>query len=554
MKRLFYSLGCIAISATLLFGGCARVDNISEAEPTQTQTVVVSGAVQITVFTVDELLDAIAPDTEITLAPGTYDLATAKNYGEKNVSPYYFWESTYSGYSLTIDNIQGLTIRGAGADMTEIMTSCLSAHVLQLIGCKNIAISDLRMGHRPVIPAGHCDGSVIVMNRCQKTDFNGLDLYGCGVVGIIMSEGQEASVENCHIFSCTLSAMNIWNSSSVRIENCKMTEIGNAYGGPLFSISNSDTVSITSNQVTDSYSSYLIQAYASTNITLNYTTVENNTFRNAIFDIQESNVTLDDNNIRENVQIRWFEAGSEYVQDPQGNILYKEENDAAIQWIGEPVEAIPVSTGNQKQVHVSTADEFLTAIGSDTEIIVDAQMIDLSEAADYGKKNGECYYWDDPFDGPELIISGVENLTIRGAGDDHTAHTISAVPRYADVLTFDNCSGITVVNLTAGHTKEPGSCMGGVLMFTQTDGFLVEKCGLFGCGILGIQSETCNNGQIIGNDIYECSYGGLELRRTQNVVISGNTFRELGGSAVSLLSCGGVTMDGILVDAYYSSN
>ena len=59
-----------------------------------------------------------------------------------------------------------------------------------------------------------------------------------------------------------------------------------------------------------------------------------------------------------------------------------------------------VITENQKTVHVSTADEFLSAIGPDTEIIVDARLIDFSTAANYGSSGGDYYRWDDPFDGP----------------------------------------------------------------------------------------------------------------------------------------------------------
>ena len=80
------------------------------------------------------------------------------------------------------------------------------------------------------------------------------------------------------------------------------------------------------------------------------------------------------------------------------------------------VEIKPVITETQTQVTVTTTDEFLAAIAPNTEIIVDAELIDWSKATGYGKTNGEYYRWDDPYDGPQLVISGVSNLTIRGAG------------------------------------------------------------------------------------------------------------------------------------------
>ena len=106
----------------------------------------------------------------------------------------------------------------------------------------------------------------------------------------------------------------------------------------------------------------------------------------------------------------------------------------------QPGVAEPVITGSQTAVHVSTADEFLAAIASDTEIIVDAELIDFSTASNYGAYGTSegNYRWNEEFDGPELIIQNVTNLTVRGSGEERTDKVLSCVPRYADVLTFEN--------------------------------------------------------------------------------------------------------------------
>ena len=134
----------------------------------------------------------------------------------------------------------------------------------------------------------------------------------------------------------------------------------------------------------------------------------------------------------------------------------------------QPGVAEPVITGSQTAVHVSTADEFLAAIASDTEIIVDAELIDFSTATGYGTSGGEHYRWDEEFDGPMLVVQNVSNLTVRGSGDAATDRVLSAVPRYAYVLTFENCSNIYVTHITLGHTQEPGYCAGGVLQFRSS--------------------------------------------------------------------------------------
>ena len=59
-------------------------------------------------------------------------------------------------------------------------------------------------------------------------------------------------------------------------------------------------------------------------------------------------------------------------------------------------QADPVITGQQNTVHVATVDEFLNAIAPDTEIVVDAALLDLSQAANYGKSGGKYY----PLGGP----------------------------------------------------------------------------------------------------------------------------------------------------------
>lgn len=208
------------------------------------------------------------------------------------------------------------------------------------------------------------------------------------------------------------------------------------------------------------------------------------------------------------------------------------------------VEIKPVITEAQNQVTVTTVDEFLAAIAPNTEIIVDAELLDLSKATGYGETDGDYYYWADAHDGPELYIAEVSNLTIRGYGEDHNTNVISSVPRYSNVLNFYNCSNILVKGLTAGHTEGPGYCQGGVLFFMNCQDILVEDCGLFGCGTLGVKAESSKNIQIINNDIYDCTVGGVELNYCDDVNVDGNTFRDLGGEIFRVYKCKNITCNG----------
>ena len=223
-----------------------------------------------------------------------------------------------------------------------------------------------------------------------------------------------------------------------------------------------------------------------------------------------------------------------------------------------PAETAPPETaapeGGKTTVTVTTADEFLAAIAPDTEILVDTDLLDLTTASDYGTGRGVYYYWSEAYDGPELFIFGVSGLTIRGASGDREAHVISAAPRYANVLNFEGCSDIRVSSLTAGHTEAPGQCAGGVLRFIRSWDILVEDCGLFGCGTYGVRGDNSSNMQILGNDIYSCTMGGLELFECRDVRVDGNSFRDLGGNVFFLYDCENVTQNGEAVDGDHADS
>lgn len=237
---------------------------------------------------------------------------------------------------------------------------------------------------------------------------------------------------------------------------------------------------------------------------------------------------------------------TEAAAPPTTQAPTEEPTEAPAEAPAEPfvVTVIPVITAEQTSVTVNTVDAFLAAIAPDTEIILDAALFDLSLATGYGTAKGEYYYWAESFDGPELVIAGVTNLTIRGAGEDRTANVISATPRYANVLNFENCANIHVFGFTAGHTKEPGSCMGGVLNFRNCENVLVENCGLFGCGTLGVKAESSKNLQIVNNEIYECSVGGVEFFNCLDVNVDGNIFRDLGGPVFRIYDSENITCNG----------
>ncbi len=197
----------------------------------------------------------------------------------------------------------------------------------------------------------------------------------------------------------------------------------------------------------------------------------------------------------------------------------------------ETMDTKPVAAGGV--VHVKTVDEFLAAIAPHTVIELDEGVYDLSTASDYGKASKSDYYsWnlegmDDGNDiDAELMIYNVKDLTIRGAGIDKT--TIVAVPRYANVIYFSGCTEITVSNLTAGHTKAPGFCSGGVINVEGSDDINIDSCGLYGCGTIGVKGFGCTRLNVMNCDIYECSDGAVQIMYSEEVLVSGCDIRDIG--------------------------
>ena len=145
-------------------------------------------------------------------------------------------------------------------------------------------------------------------------------------------------------------------------------------------------------------------------------------------------------------------------------------------------------------------------------------------------------------DGPGLVISGVSNMRIVGLGRDQTS--LETLPRYADVLSFLDCREVTVEGLTAGHTKGAGSCSGDVLSFRNCTDCTVLSCGLFGCGVNGINACGCENLTVQESDIYACSGFGAVIQDCVSTAFSGCAIRDCTFNTIWVRGIGEVTWDG----------
>ena len=203
-------------------------------------------------------------------------------------------------------------------------------------------------------------------------------------------------------------------------------------------------------------------------------------------------------------------------------------------------------------IEVKDVDGLVAAVGPGVTVELLPGQYDLAAAATYGRDTGNPYCrWEEASEqGYELLITGADGLTLRGAGTDETV--LLAQDRYANVLHFVACGQLTVSRLTAGHNPAPGFCSGGVLRLEHCNGVAVEGCGLFGCGIVGVDAVDCSDIAVTASRIYECSDSAVSVESCRNVTVqdceidhngwkneypAGCLFQSIGGNGFTVDRC-----------------
>ena len=174
------------------------------------------------------------------------------------------------------------------------------------------------------------------------------------------------------------------------------------------------------------------------------------------------------------------------------------------------------------EVTVSTAEELLSALGSNRRILLEEGEYNLTNVNPSYINNPSISYRE-AYDGPELLLNGVANLTIQGAGDQESVIIVD--PRYAYVMCFQESSNINIVNLTAGHT-EGGYCTGGVFSFENSSGIKIEDALMYGCGTIGLDLSYVSGMAVVNSSIYECTYGIMSVQNCSDISFMDCTFRD----------------------------
>lgn len=534
MKKLISLMIAAIMLLSLAACGEAPDSSAEETEPPETSAPKTEDGRPVTeVTTVDELLAAIAPDTVIELTGQRYMLTEASDYGTGSGSGYYRWD-TGDGAELVIENVTGLTIRAANRD-TCIVTEPRWVNVLHFIGCEDITLEGFTAGHTD---GAYCSGGVLCFENTKGVTVDGCSLYGCGTEGVTTYSCEDVAVTGSEIWNCSQGAAFIYDSKNVSFDNCDFHGITAEFG--MFRTIDSDKFALLNSTIRDSSGDIFFNSSRSSGVYIGGCEVSGNKFRD-MFASELIPVTVEGCELGDNDIIDWYadmeKLGSLYENskavDHERNVysyselqnMQKTENAVWNAYVPE-VSTPEVAVSEDGKVHVTTVDEFLAAIAPDTTIYLEPGVYDLSTAAGCGVTETDRYRWDLRFDGPSLVITGVDGLTIEGACAESV--TIAAVPRYADVLGFERCAGLTLRGFTAGHTEEKGYCTGGVLYFDLCDDAVIDGCALFGCGIMGITAGSCADMNVSNTEIYDCEYGAVTLNDS-NAVFDSCDIHDNGG-------------------------
>lgn len=422
------------------------------------------------------LLEAIASDTTILLAPGRYDLSAAigeiQSGGEAAwlaAHPALLFEDMYDGWGVLVRDVKGLTIRGTGD--VELVIEPRQADVLRFERCHDLTLENMTMGHTP--EAGACTGDVLDFTDCERITLRALDLYGCGAYGLCSQRCSDLRAEDCVIRDCSYGALRAEATLGLRLVNSAVRGCGgyNLLDLTLSSLRFDDCVMENNSTLWG----FLSQA-------------EGNAvhFAGCRFGEWES------------AQLRPFQgAGGPVSFD--GNCVFAEGSGSG-------------------SVTVASAEELFDAIRPGAAIFVQPGRYELSEWIDRTwQEEGSAWNERHPFvrlqecyDGVEVVISGADGLSIMGLGGTREETELVVTPRSADVLGFENCIGVSLANMSLGHT-DGADCSGSVLNFEGGSDILLTNLDLYGCGTLGVSAFQSGSLTMRGCHVHDCVYGPAEF-------------------------------------------
>lgn len=169
--------------------------------------------------------------------------------------------------------------------------------------------------------------------------------------------------------------------------------------------------------------------------------------------------------------------------------------------------------------HVDTVEQFLEAIRPGAKIAVVPGKYNLTESLEtLWKQKGDRWNTQHEYvqinecmEAVELVVRNADGLTVYGMGKDRMDTELCVSAQYGTVLTFENCSDLTLENLTLGHRDVTG-VSGDTLRFRGSQNVSLRNLDLFGGSNFGIYTdEACGDFSVADSVIRDCRKGPLSL-------------------------------------------
>ena len=477
-KYLFIFVLALFLAVSTVITGCGGKEIEDGTSSFQTATVDDENVIKIT--TIEELPSAIAPDAVIELSAGKWNLADAfgADYSGNMKWDYAYLDYTGDGYGLVIKDVSNLTIRGVGANKTELVIEDPYADVLKFENCNDITLEKMTLGHD--VEPGHCVGAVVELENCSDCMLKDMDLYGCGTYGVEANDCEGITLSNSTIRNCSYGILYAYGSEML-VDNCELKDC---------------------NGYTD------IDAYDST-MTFTDCNFNNNIASNGL--------------LPSDSKCEIFFKDCKFSNTESYDIMYGlPEGDISFESCKFDES---VTLPNSKIVYVYSMEEMFDAVAPDTTIVVMGGWHNMSDwMEDTFTQRGDAWnkehkYVDlvEVYDGTMATIKNVKNLAIVGPYSSRFAVNIMTNPRYADVLGFENCENLYIANMSVGHT-DTGNCVGSVVMLNNCENVVIDNCDLYGCGVDGINAYQVCNMEVINTCIHDCSRSALWLEETSGDV------------------------------------
>lgn len=197
--------------------------------------------------------------------------------------------------------------------------------------------------------------------------------------------------------------------------------------------------------------------------------------------------------------------------DPAGSFMR-----TALLRLTEYIERIaPQYAPKPKEITVSSVQEFLSAIGSNTTIRVNPGQYVINESLLRNSTNPHVSWASNQFEDEDitvrvgLTIKNVSNLKILGTTDGEKPHFIQP-NRSSTVLIFNNTYNLVLDNLLVGHMPNTDECFAGVVAFYDSDKVTISNADFYGSGMVGLELFNAHRVDFVDSMIRECT--GLILQ------------------------------------------